>query len=384
MAGPRLARGCWTDRLGPARPGAGHRRPGAGSLLSRRSREAQLGSSEPTSIGADDSSEDYLQQRIQQSLDFKDFPELDPAVDDLGLPAWFDSARSYGCMSVTPVIVDQCVYGAEEAPGTAVVLGDSFAIAYMPALREALSSKFRIQQLTLQECPPFDAVTDHFAGGPYPECEQFRRFTWRTVRKQDPDLVILTTSFSYADRAMASGATGDAAFEEIEPGLVRAVEQVSAPGRVVVILGPPPGAGNLQQCVTAVSAPADCERDVPGAWYDMTDLEQRVAAATGAQYVDPRPWFCVQQFCPGFVGTTPVYADGGHLTTAYAEQLGEVMFDALLTAARSAQEAESRDGRRGAPKSTGPDPSTPPAETGSAARASSGTTNLTEIDGGSS
>ncbi len=97
-------------------------------------------------------------------------------------------------------------------------------------------------------------------------------------------------------------------------------------------------------CVTAVSSPNDCERDIPGAWYDMTDLERRVAEVTGTQYVDPRPWFCVEQFCPGFVGATPVYADGGHLTNAYSEQLGDVMFAALHSAAEAAQEAQEAQG----------------------------------------
>ena len=314
--------------------------------------------SEPTS----DTPEAYLQERIQQSLSFQDFPELDPPVDDLGLPAWFEAAADYGCVSVAPALLDDCVFGDEDAPGSAVVVGDSFAIAYMPALREALGSRFRVQQLTLQECPPFDAETDHFAGGAYPECAEFRDYTRKTVKKLDPDLVVVVSSFTYADRAMSSGATGPDAFDEIEAGLARAVEQLSAPDRVVVILGPPPGAGNLLDCVTAVSSPSDCERDVPGAWYDMTDLEKRVAEATGTQYVDPRPWFCVEQYCPGFVGTTPVYADGGRLTVAYAEQLGDVVFDALLAAAEAAQvEAGTR------PETpTGPTESQADTETGSA------------------
>ena len=300
--------------------------------------------SEPGSNPADGGAEVYLQQRIQESLDFHQFPRLDPPVDSLGLPAWFESARDYGCTSVTPEILDECVYGEDDAAGRAVVVGDSFAIAYMPALREALGTNFRVQQLTMQECPPFDAETDHFAGDAYPECGEFRDYTAKKVKKLDPDLVVLVSSYTYADRAMSSGATGTAAFEEIEEGFTRTAERLSAPGRVVVLLGPPPGAGNLLECVTKISSPADCERDIPGTWYDMTDLEQRVAEASGAEYVDPRPWFCVDQYCPGFVGTTPVYADGGHLTIEYSEQLGEVVFDALFAAAEAAQSATQERG----------------------------------------
>ena len=316
-------------------------------VLSAAPRSSSVAGSRAASSTGTGAAEAYLQERIQQSLDFTDFPDLKPKVDSLGLVSWFDEARDYGCVEVTAALLDDCVYGDPDATGTAVVMGDSFAIAYMPALREALGKRFRVHQLTFEECPPFDAKTVHFSGKAFPECGDFRRFSWDTVDDIDPDLVVIASSYVYSEVAMASGKRGDAALnDEIQPGFERAVREVSAPGRIVTILGPPPGSGNLQECYTAVAKPSDCERDVPSAWYDMTDLEKRVAEATGAQYVDPRGWFCVDQFCPAFVGTTPVYADGGHITNAYSRQIADAVFDGLLTAAEAAQTADG-SGKKG-------------------------------------
>lgn len=273
--------------------------------------------------------QDYLQDRLAQSLDFEEFPTLKPDVDSLGLNRWFVDAQEYGCVSVTPENLDACRFGKPDSENTAVVLGDSFAIAYMPAVREALGGTFSVQQLTFQECPAFEAGTNHFSGAAYPECAQFKKWAFDEIQRLDPDLVIVASSYTYASLTMSSGATGSAAFDEIESGLEKTLDAVGGPGRLVVTLAPPPGAGDLQQCVTAVGSTADCVKPPPPDWIRMTEAEQQAAEATGTAYLDTEKWFCVGGSCPAFAGNTPVFVDGGHLTEQYAKQLGPVMHDAL-------------------------------------------------------
>ncbi|WP_309648206.1 acyltransferase family protein [Nocardioides sp.] len=274
----------------------------------------------------------YLQERLAQSLRLEDFPALAPAIDDLGIESWYEEMKATGCLSVPPGGLDQCVFGNPAAEPLAVVVGDSFAISYMPAIRAALGETFRIQQLTLQECPVWDAPTTHLSGAPYPECPAYRSWSWDEVDRLDPDLVIMATSHRDVG-ALVSRATGQEAVTEVEKGLTASLRRLSGPDRLLVMLAPPPGARDLQTCVTSVGSPDDCETEIDTGWYDATDLEKVVADEQGVAYVDTKEWFCVEQYCPAFVGTTPAYADGSHLTLEFSRQLGPVMYDALAAAA---------------------------------------------------
>ncbi len=53
-------------------------------------------------------------------------------------------------------------------------------------------------------------------------------------------------------------------------------------------------------------------------------------AAFRGPAVDPQRWFCVDDLCPAFVGSTPVFADGVHMTAEYSERIGDSVAAALL------------------------------------------------------
>ncbi len=304
----------------------------------------------PIEIGGDAATDDeeYLQERVLQSLRLERFPDFEPTVDSLGLPRWFEDLQSYGCVDVGPPNVDECRFGNPKPGFSAVVVGDSYAMAYMPAVRTALESQFVVQQLTRQQCPAFQAPTTTFSGAAYPECTDFKDFAVDEIERLNPDVVILSSSFGYALSGLASGATGGAAISEIERGLVQFQRAVAKPGRLVVELAPPPGSKALQACVTSVGSPDDCEQDASSTWVDYTEMQRRVSERTGATYIDTIDWFCYDEHCPAFVGPTPVYADGLHLTLAFSKQLGPVMQSALLQAATRAElTARPKGSRKG-------------------------------------
>ncbi len=268
--------------------------------------------------------EAYLQQRITQSLGLEDFPSLDPSVDRLGIGPWLAGMADYGCVDVTDTNVDDCVFGPDDAATTTVVLGDSVALAYMPAVRDALP-KGRVQQLTYPECPPFDAETDKFEGGDFPACDAFKTFAREQIDRIEPDLVLVSSTWIYPNGALSSGATGQEALDEIRAAFERELTDISAPGRIVAVVAGPPGAGDLTECATSVGSPDDCEKPIEQGWFDYTDMEREVAEANGAYYVETRDWFCAEGYCPAFVGTTPAYVDGEHLTLQYAQELAPLM-----------------------------------------------------------
>jgi hypothetical protein len=104
-----------------------------------------------------------------------------------------------------------------------------------------------------------------------------------------------------------------------------------------VVLQPPPGSPNLQTCVTRVGSPKDCNGVVSGLFQAVAEAERQRAEAAGTIYLATEGWFCFDDVCPGFVGTTPVYAEGSHLTVAYSAELGPVLREALDQAAEQVQ-----------------------------------------------
>ncbi len=297
--------------------------------------------------------EAYLLKRIQQSLGLKKYPQLEPSVDRLGIGPWLDGMADYGCVDVTEANVDDCSFGPDDAPTTTVVLGDSVALAYMPAVRDALPGG-RVQQLTYPECPPFDAKTDRFEGGDFAQCDEFKTFARSQINAIEPDLVIVSSTWIYPNGALSSGATGQEALDEIRVGFERELRAISAPGRIVAVVSGPPGAGDLTECATSVGSPDDCEKPIEQGWFDYTDMEQEVAQSTQAYYIDTRGWFCADDYCPAFVGTTPAYVDGEHLTLQYAEQLAQPMQDALVdVVAQAAEAAAGSDAKKPGRTSSG-------------------------------
>jgi hypothetical protein len=69
---------------------------------------------------------------------------------------------------------------------------------------------------------------------------------------------------------------------------------------------------------------------VPRRFTEQRSIEQQVAQDTGATYVDPERWFCVDGRCPAVVGNTPVFADGLHMTAEYSTEIGAQLATAVL------------------------------------------------------
>ena len=266
---------------------------------------------------------------IERTLELEAIPGLEPALDTLTMQRWYADAKEYGC--VTNTTVGPCVFGKRDARRSVAVVGDSYAIAYMPMIREAFGKDHRIVQLTMQECPPVATPTNHFSGASFPECSAFKSDVREQVRIADPDVVIVASSYAYVgvEGVLPSGAQGQAALVELADGMRAFLEPLVAPGRRVVIIAPPPGAVPLQQCVTAFARVEDCVSAPPVSWQQFSSMERVVADDVGVEFVATLDWFCVRGRCPGLVGSSPVYVDGGHLTRTFATLLGPVLRDAV-------------------------------------------------------
>ncbi|MCW2615077.1 MAG: hypothetical protein JWN08_2071, partial [Frankiales bacterium] len=275
-----------------------------------------------------------LQQAVAASVAPSSWPALEVPLDSVstaGAPEWVDDR----CDNVNSGNAARCTYGSTLAVKRAVLVGDSMAISWLPALREVLEPRgWRISVLTRNQCPnPLVTLFRERPSEPFVQCDDHKRWVQESVRVLQPQLVVMSNSITFLDNQLGEP-QGRERFSRWTDGLAEAVQALSAPQRRVVVLGPPPRAGNLQSCVTRISAPSDCTEPVEQDWRDLRSAEQAAADRSGAEYVDVEPLFCAGGRCPAVVGGTPVYTDGRHLTAAYARRLAPHLDVALRTGRR--------------------------------------------------
>lgn len=278
-----------------------------------------------------------LTAQIDAALASPEWPELNPSVDSLGPKAKVPEWVTDGCLvgGESPSLeadiakAETCVYGPATATKTAILIGDSVAISYVPGIRAALEPQgYRVMVLTMQQCPAVTVTVIRGDKSAHPRCDPFRSWALQKASELKPDLLILSSSED-ASLRLASGATGSAVVMAEWATGTKATLQVSAgAAKRTVILDPPTGGKNLQDCATRISKPADCGSKPSQRYGELASATRQgidQAAQPTVIAVSTQAWYCSANVCPAFVGTTPVYADTGHLTPGYSASLKDVM-----------------------------------------------------------
>ncbi|WP_194420389.1 SGNH hydrolase domain-containing protein [Microbacterium abyssi] len=288
----------------------------------------------PTGVGSPSAtSATERQDQVREALRAKEWPELTPAVDELGDDARVPEWVTDHCLDVDDSNADGCAYGDEGAELIAL-LGDSHAISYMPTLREAFPDQ-RIQSLTLQQCPAAPVavqVRTSQGSSPYPECDDHRAWTMKWIGTHKPQTVVIVDTWDTPTR-MPGEDTVDK-LREYKSALTDLVGRLTEMGSQVVVLASPPPGENLVDCKTPASTPGDCLRTMPRSYSEWTKATEDAVAesdAADAHFVRTDAWFCATGSCPAFVAGVATFADGNHLTDAAARALGPLLVQALST-----------------------------------------------------
>ena len=234
---------------------------------------------------------------------------------------------------MTEANADDCVYGDPQATLSAVIIGDSHATAYIPAVRSALESRgWRIHVLNLGQCPIAD-VAVHIWGesGEFEACNDHRRWVEKEIDRLQADLVIGASSYISTTDRLLSENTGGAALDEWRGGLSQSFDRLSQLAASVVILADVPRATCGEQ---PWERPTSCVESDQLSESSYLRIEGEAARAAGVDFIDTTAWFCALNtlICPVQIGSSLVRADGGHLTGAYSHRLGPVLYEALIDA----------------------------------------------------
>ncbi|ANH36746.1 O-acetyltransferase OatA [Nocardioides dokdonensis FR1436] len=228
-----------------------------------------------------------------------------------------------------------CVRGDAQGDRTVVVIGDSHARAWIPAVERITQDYgWRAFYLVKPQCP-----AGHVSVAPLKEsvvftgCDEFQDWVSDQVAALSPDLVVVASSPPvngvWIDDRRA--VTIELVAPELERGYDELFTELQANAdRVVLIKDVPKSATDPGECLTsATPSLGTCMFEPVERSTILGDVVVKSALLAGADVVDPTPWLCYEGDCPVVVGGTLTYRDTDHLTTEYAAGLAGSLGRAL-------------------------------------------------------
>jgi hypothetical protein len=256
-------------------------------------------------------------------------PSLANALSDLPV------IYSDGChLDISTTVSGPCVYGNPSSVTTVVLLGDSHAAQWFPALeRLANEHAWRLVSLTKSSCPTADlSVWDSIDKRAYLECDTWRLAAFERIAAEHPALVLVADARNYEITVNGVLVSVRDHADLWAAALKRTVVRLEASAAHVVVIGDTPSStSDPPSCLSSNLLDASaCAVPYLQAVDPVQAAEQAsVATSAGAGWIDPAPLICRTDPCPAIFGRFLIYRDEGHLTATYARALAEPLY-ALL------------------------------------------------------
>ena len=242
---------------------------------------------------------------------------LIPPVDQLAFDAYqFPSgcAPSQG----DPATQTLCHLGDPKSTNTIVLLGDSHAEMWMPAiLAMAQADSWNVVPLVRKGCE-----VPTWIGGGYPSqpaatvaaCHGWYAWARQQAQRLRPDVVLIAGCCSGADGAIAT---------TIRNTYASTVAALKRYARTVILIEDQEGmTSQPTDCLLASGATLrSCMTTQSSANLALNNALAQLATAKHFGFLKTRGWFCYQNECPMVVGSTVVYRDTNHITVEYMQRL---------------------------------------------------------------
>ncbi len=240
------------------------------------------------------------------------------------------------CHAEAPdVSTESCVYGDADAPTTVVLLGDSHAAQWLPALeRIAEQRHWRLVSLAAGACPAADiGVWSERFKRRNTECDAWHAAALRRIATEKPDLVIVSSTRNIVLVLDTGEQVVSRDHNEVwGPALGRMLGKLRALSREVVVIGDTPNPRNDPPVCLSANLDDSLACATPAALAiapERIAVEARVAGEEGATFIDPSTWVCPSDPCPAVIDRWLVYRDGGHIATPFARALAPYLEQAL-------------------------------------------------------
>jgi len=235
-----------------------------------------------------------------------------------------------------------CPVGEATANTTMVVLGDSQAGEWMPAIDLiGRAGGFRVLPLIKLGCPPFDVPVVDGGGADFWQCTRFREWALDYIQDARPDMV-LVGSEATSDRLRPS--PGLDLVGTWAAGVGSMLERLSQLSPSVVVLADTPDlAFDPVDCLTDPDSRLDdCIGTPHDGLAEANEVTRVVARQIGAGYVDTVGLLCVRGRCPLVVDRTMTFMDYAHVSAAWSAALASDL-EHLYAEARRDEEHASHD-----------------------------------------
>jgi hypothetical protein len=263
---------------------------------------------------------------------------LNPPIGELQntdyLPSQDQSCKAHLGQTSSPI----CRLGAASSSRTMVVIGDSHAEMWMPAIISlGQRDGWAVVPLLKQGC-----LASEWTGGYHvdaghslaslDECHAWFNWAMAQARSLHPDVVLIAGYYSYV------GIPGE---PWVLNGLRAAADGVKRSAKHVAIIGDPPTrANNPVDCLLAPNATfASCSRPLGQDQTAITGAVSQMAASDGLGFIDTTGWFCYEAQCPLVIGNVIAYRDDNHLTPTYSTALSGAFRAAFNGIIRSSKRA---------------------------------------------
>jgi hypothetical protein len=216
---------------------------------------------------------------------------------------------------------NKCEYGDTKSRTTVVLLGDSHARMWLPALMPtATADHFKILVLGRDGCPLVSYKLRTFA-----DCAGVMGPAIKAINKIKPAVVIVSNRTSWLENITSS---------QWQSAETDALLAIKASGAKVAMIGDDTAfnvdlidclamhPSRVQECSTKSPDPAK-----PG----HQPAESAAAASVGVVYINPLPWLCTSTKCSPIVGSFFAYWDNTHISYQYSRFLSAVLASALQT-----------------------------------------------------
>ena len=236
------------------------------------------------------------------------------------------------CMDVA-IRAITCEFGNRSAANTAVILGDSYALAVYNTILGALDlSQWHVVALNMRECMVADIVPFNWgeAGGVRTDCAPHREWTFNYLQETKPDLIFISDQPTHpiANGNKDAGEAHDQLWEE---GLQRSMQTLGKLNSKIVYLGVP-DSGWGTSLINCTNAQGELKKTCFGSitWNRNYVVTQKYATeAVGGLFIDLKGWICDLGTCPPIIDNTPVFYDGAHFSEAFATKMAPLL-SALL------------------------------------------------------
>lgn len=256
-------------------------------------------------------------------------PDLSLARQDL------PEVYSRGCHVARPDVDPiPCVFEMtpveEESQKTVMLVGDSHAAHWLPALQEIGATRnWTIITHTKSSCPFID-TSIIVAKTEYPECLVWSAAVREDILSRQPDLLMTAMVTNH----FAVGATSQEDNQErLAAGLLRAWQPLKdAEIPIAVVRGTPRMGQLIPECLAEnPDTPLNCAvaRETALGHGGSVSLAAN-QAGSDVTIIDITDAFCNSKLCEPIVGNVLVYRDQHHITVAYMKTLARLLEEKLL------------------------------------------------------